>query len=57
MQFDKKQRFSIRKLSLGVCSVLVGIALFGWSCLAEENIPSQTTTSVLAKEEARRSSS
>ena len=53
MQFDKKQRFSIRKLSLGVCSVLVGIALFGAGhALAEETSPaaSQATTSVLAKE-------
>ena len=56
MQFDKKQRFSIRKLSLGVCSVLVGIALFGAGhALAEETSPaaSQATSSVLAKEEAQ----
>ena len=56
MQFDKKQRFSIRKLSLGVCSVLVGIALFGAGhALADENssAASQATTSVLAKEEAQ----
>lgn len=56
MQFDKKQRFSIRKLSLGVCSVLVGIALFGAGhALAEEtsSVASQATSSVLAKEEAR----
>lgn len=54
MQFHKKQKFSIRKLSLGVCSVLVGIALFGAGhALAEENAsePSQVISTVVAKEE------
>ena len=36
MEFYKKQKFSIRKLSLGVCSVLVGIALFGVANVSAE---------------------
>ena len=35
-QFESRQRFGIRTLALGTCSVLIGASLFGQSVLAEQ---------------------
>ncbi|XCY70856.1 YSIRK-type signal peptide-containing protein [Streptococcus iniae] len=43
--FEKRQRFSIRRLSIGVGSVLIGICLFGTPLVsAEELRPTQPRT-------------
>ena len=38
-QFEKQQRFSIRKFSVGVCSALIGLAFLGeWIMIGYVNI-------------------
>ncbi len=48
--FEKRQRFSIRRLSIGVGSVLIGICLFGTSLVSAEELrptqPGLVTSSV-----------
>lgn len=42
--FDRQTRYSIRKFSLGICSVLIGFSFLGHSVAAEEITASAETT-------------
>ena len=57
MEFYKKQNLSIRKLSLGVCSVLVGIALLSGRRMFQQKRStdlSQASDVALVNADARR---
>ena len=36
--FSKRQRFSLRKLTIGVCSVLLGTTIFATNAVAAEEV-------------------
>ena len=44
--FSKRQRFSLRKLTIGVCSVLLGTTIFCTNAVAAEEV---TATAAEAK--------
>ncbi|MCL4952376.1 YSIRK-type signal peptide-containing protein [Streptococcus suis] len=46
--FDKRQRFGIRKFTIGACSVLIGATLFGTQVSADqlENVDSLSEPAV-----------
>ena len=52
--FEKRCRYSIRKLSVGACSLMIGSVLFANQALAEEvAIPAnETRTTAVATEQA-----
>ena len=52
--FEKRCRYSIRKLSVGACSLMIGSVLFANQALAEEvAVPAnETTTTAVATEQA-----
>ena len=52
MDFNKKQIFSIRKLTIGACSVLLGMAIVGINVSAEETTPATPVTTEVSKAEA-----
>ena len=50
--FEKRCRYSIRKLSVGACSLMIGSVLFAGPALAEESIvPENGTTTAVASEQ------
>ena len=51
--FEKRCRYSIRKLSVGACSLMIGSVLFANQALAEEvALPAnETTTTAVATEQ------
>ena len=50
--FEKRCRYSIRKLSVGACSLMIGSVLFAGPALAEESVvPENGTTTAVASEQ------
>lgn len=50
--FEKRCRYSIRKLSVGACSLMIGAVLFAGPALAEESVvPENGTTTAVASEQ------
>ena len=51
--FEKRCRYSIRKLSVGACSLMIGSVLFAGPALAEESVVPEngTTTTAVASEQ------
>ena len=50
--FEKHCRYSIRKLSVGACSLMIGSVLFAGPALAEESVvPENGTTTAVASEQ------
>lgn len=50
--FEKRCRYSIRKLSVGACSLMIGSVLFAGPVLAEESVvPGNGTTTAVASEQ------
>ena len=52
--FSKRQRFSLRKLTIGVCSVLLGTTIFATNAVAAEEVSAtaaEATTTAAAPAE------
>ena len=46
--FSKRQRFSLRKLTIGVCSVLLGTTIFATNAVAAEEVSATATEATTA---------